>query len=51
MQNILTRNTGMRLSVKQIHKFNAPDLARLLPEADQVLAVTSSLAILTCLKH
>ncbi len=51
VQNILTRNTGMRFSVKQIHKLNAPDLARLLPEAAQVLAVTSSLAMLTCLKH
>ncbi len=51
VQNILTRNTGMRLSVKQIHKLNTQDLESLLPEADQVLAVTSSLAILTCLKH
>ncbi len=51
VQNILTRNTGKRLSVKQIHKLNTQDLESLLPEADQVLAVTSSLAILTCLKH
>ncbi len=51
VQNILTRNTGMRFSVKQIHKLNAQDLESLLPEADQVLAVTSSLAILTCLKQ
>ncbi len=51
VQNILTRNTGMHFSVKQIHTLNTPDLENLLPEADQVLAVTSSLAILTCLKH
>jgi hypothetical protein len=51
VQNILARNSDMRFSVKPIHKLNAQDLERLLPEAAQVLTVTSSLAILTCLKH
>jgi transposase len=51
VQNILARNTGMRFSVKQIHKFTKPDLEGMLPEANQVLAVTSSLALLDCLRQ
>ena len=49
VQNILARNTGMRFSAKRIHEFTKADLKGLLPEADQVLAVTSSLAVLHCL--
>jgi transposase len=51
VQNILARNTGLRFSVKQIREFTKPDLEGMLPEANQVLAVTSSLALLDCLSH
>ncbi len=44
-------NTGLRFSVKQIHEFAKQKLAGLLPEADQVLAVTSSRALLDCLSQ
>ena len=49
VQNILVRNTGARFSAKRIHALTREELERLLPEADQVLAVTSSLALLHCL--
>src|SRR5262245_50316425 len=51
VQNILVRNTGVRFGVKQIHKLSQTDLEALLPEAEQVLAVTSSLALLECLSQ
>jgi transposase len=51
VQNILARNTGARFSLKRMHEFTKPALEALLPEADQVLAVTSSLAVLDCLSH
>ena len=51
VQNILVRNTGLRFGVKQIHKLSKKDLVSLLPAAEQVLAVTSSLAILECLSQ
>jgi transposase len=51
VQNILARNTGARFSLKRIHEFTQQELEDLLPEADQVLAVTSSLAVLDCLRH
>src|SRR5919204_1771625 len=51
VQNILVRNTGTRFGVKQIHELTKRALEGLLPEADQVLAVTSSLAVLDCLSH
>ena len=47
--NILVRNTGLRFSVKQIHKLSQSDLEALLPETHQVLAVTSSLTVMACL--
>jgi transposase len=46
VQNILARNTGTRFSVKRIHELTKEALKGLLPEPDQVLAVTSSLVIL-----
>lgn len=49
VQNIMARNTGVRFSAKQIHALTLEDLERLLPEPDQVLAVTSRLAVLHCL--
>src|SRR6267142_574981 len=49
LQNIIVRNTGSRLSAKRIDELTPEDLERLLPEADQVLAVSSSLVLLHCL--
>src|SRR5919109_2584399 len=49
LQNIITRNTGVRLSAKRIHTLTLEELERLLPEPDPVLAVTSSLAVVHCL--
>ena len=49
VQNILVRNTGARLSIKRLRELTPRELAGLFPEADQVLAVTSSLAVLACL--
>src|SRR4029453_8921476 len=51
MQNILARNTGARFSPKRIHEFTKQELQSLLTEEAQVLAVTSSLAVLACLQH
>jgi transposase len=49
LHNILVRHTGGRLSAKRMHALTLEECARLLPEPDQVLAVTSSLAVLHCL--
>jgi transposase len=51
VQNIMARNTGARFSVKRIQALTKQDLTTLLAEEAQVLAVTSSLAVLDCLKH
>jgi transposase len=51
VQNIMVRNTGSRFSVKRIRELTAKELKHLLPEASQVLAITSSLAILDCLSQ
>jgi len=51
VQNILVRTTGARLSLKRIRELTKSALEGLLPEADQVLAVTSSLAVLDCLSQ
>jgi transposase len=51
VQNIIVRNTGTRLSIKRIRALTRQELEGLLPEVDQVLAVTSSLAVLDCLSH
>jgi len=49
LHNIIVRNTGVRLSAKRMHELTLEECERLLPEPDQVLAVTSSLAVLHCL--
>jgi transposase len=46
LPNILMRNTGIRLRAKRMHAWPLEEVERLLPEPAQVLAVTSSLAIL-----
>src|SRR5215813_2635343 len=51
VQNILARNTGTRFSVKRIHELTKQELKSLLAEEPQVLAVTSSLAVLDCLRQ
>ena len=49
VQNLMARNTGSRFSAKRIDELTPSDPAGVLPEAEQVLAVTSSLAVLHCL--
>jgi transposase len=49
--HILARDTGGRFSLKRMHEFTQPALEAWRPEADQLLAVTSSLAVLDCLSH
>src|SRR5262245_35965561 len=51
LHNILVRNTGGRLSAKRLSELTKEELQGMLPEADQVLAITSSLAVLDCLRQ
>src|SRR5215475_11548246 len=51
VQNIMARNTGARFSGKRIQELTKQELTTLLAEEPQVLAVTSSLVVLDCLKH
>ena len=49
IQNIIVRNTGTRLSVKQIKALSQDEIETLLPHADQALAVSSSRRVIECL--
>jgi len=51
VQNIMARNTGIRFSGKRIQELTQQALTTLLPDVTQVLAVTSSLVVLDCLKQ
>jgi transposase len=51
LPNIIVRNTGVRLSAKRLNELTKAELQGMLPEADQVLAVTSSRAVLACLRQ
>jgi transposase len=51
LQNIIVRNTGVRLSAKRLNELTKEELQSMLPAADQVLAVPSSLAVLDCLRQ
>jgi transposase len=51
VQTIMARNTGIRFSVKRIQELTQQALTTLLPDVTQVLAVTSSLVVLDCLKQ
>ncbi|HSF30184.1 MAG TPA: IS110 family transposase [Candidatus Tectomicrobia bacterium] len=51
LQNIIVRNTGVRLSAKRIHALTLEEIECLLPEPEHSLAVTSSLAVLHCLEQ
>jgi transposase len=50
IQNLFARNTGGALSGNRIKQLDAAEVARLLPETDLALAVTSSLTVLRCLQ-
>jgi hypothetical protein len=45
VQNLIVRNTKVHFGAKRIDAFTPSELARMLPNAEQVLAVTSSLAV------
>ena len=49
IQNIIVRNSASRLSVNQIKQLTQDELETLLPNADQALAVSSALRVVTCL--
>ena len=51
LHTIIVRHTGVRLSAKRLHEVTQEELQGMLPEAAQGLAVTSSLAVLDCLRH
>ena len=51
VQNLLTRNTGARFGAKRIDEFTPSELEGGLPEAAQILAVTSRLAVLPGLRQ
>jgi transposase len=49
IQNMISRNTGIRLRVDQIKHLTLDDVQILLPNEDQALSVSSTLRVLTCL--
>ena len=49
VQHILGRHTGPRFSAQRMHALSLEARERLLPAADHVLAVTTTLALLPCL--
>lgn len=49
VQNIIVRNTGSRLSANRIKQLSLAEVDGLLPDSDQVLAVSSALAVVSCL--
>jgi len=51
VQNIMARNTGARFSGKQMQELTKQELTTVLADETQVLAVTSSLVVLDCLRH
>jgi transposase len=51
VQNIMARNTGIRFSIKRIQALTKQELTTLLAEETQVLAITSSLVVLDCLRQ
>jgi len=51
VQNIMARNTGARFSGKRIQELTKQELTTLLADETQVLAVTSSLVVLDCLRQ
>src|SRR5262245_65923192 len=51
LQNIVVRNTGVRLSAKRIHALTLEELERLLPESDNIIAITTTMALVHCLEQ
>jgi transposase len=49
IQNIIVRNTGLRLRANRIKSLSQADLDKLLPDSDQALAISSALAVVSCL--
>jgi transposase len=49
LQHIILRNTGGRLSGERIKRFSLAAVTTLLPNEEQALAVSSGLAVITCL--
>jgi transposase len=49
IQNIILRNSGSHLSVKQIKQLTQDEVEALFPSAEQALAVSSALRVVTCL--
>jgi transposase len=49
IQNLMSRNTGMRLSADKIRQLTEAEVEGLLPQADRALAVKSTLAVYRCL--
>jgi transposase len=49
IQNVLVRNTGSRLSANRIKGLSQAEVDALLPDSDQALAVSSTLAVVSCL--
>lgn len=49
IQNMISRSTGARLQVEKIKKLSQDEVQTMLPSEDQVLAVMSSLRVMTCL--
>jgi transposase len=51
VQNLMARNTGARFSTKRIVELTPSALQGMLPKAEHVLAITSSLAVVHCLRQ
>jgi len=51
VQNIMARNTGARFSVKRMQELTKQELTTWLADETQMLAVTSSLVVLDCLRQ
>jgi transposase len=49
VHNLIVRNTGVRFGAKRIEELTPSELVSMLSNPEQVLAVTSSLAVLHCL--
>jgi transposase len=49
VQNIIARNTGLRLRVDKIKQLTQDEVQTILPNEDQSLAVMSALRVITCL--
>jgi transposase len=51
VHNSMARHTGTRFSIKRMQELTKQALTPWLPDETQVLAVTSSLVVVDCLKH